>query len=93
MSNQLTYFQEYIEKVKGFVGKEKAEHIISKGLALVVAGSDDLANTYYGEHLEEFLYDIDTYTSFMASSAASFAMVRETNPLIQLFIYGLDHQS
>jgi hypothetical protein len=74
MSKQLTYFQEYIEKVKGFVGKEKAEHIISKGLAIVVAGSDDLANTYYGEHLEEFLYDIDTYTSFMASSAASFAM-------------------
>ncbi|XP_010477243.1 PREDICTED: GDSL esterase/lipase At1g20120 [Camelina sativa] len=74
MSKQLTYFQEYIEKVKGFVGKEKAEHIISQGLAIVVAGSDDLANTYYGEHLEEFLYDIDSYTTFMANSATSFAM-------------------
>ncbi|KAG2321120.1 hypothetical protein Bca52824_014333 [Brassica carinata] len=74
MSNQLTYFQEYIEKVKGFVGKEKAEHIISKSLAIVIAGSDDLANTYYGTHAEELLYDIDAYTSYMASSAASFAM-------------------
>lgn len=75
MSDQLTYFQEYIEKVKGFAGKEKADHIVSKSLALVIAGSDDLANTYYGSHAEEFLYDIDSYTSFMASSAASFAMV------------------
>ncbi|CAF1982501.1 unnamed protein product [Brassica oleracea] len=74
MSNQLTYFQEYIEKVKGFVGKEKAEHIISKSLAIVIAGSDDLANTYYGTHAEELLYDIDAYTSYMASSASSFAM-------------------
>ncbi|CAH8391079.1 unnamed protein product [Eruca vesicaria subsp. sativa] len=74
MSNQLTYFQEYIEKVKGFVGKEKADHIISKSLAIVIAGSDDLANTYYGTHAEELLYDIDAYTSYMASSAASFAM-------------------
>ncbi|VVA91954.1 unnamed protein product [Arabis nemorensis] len=74
MSDQLTYFQEYIEKVKGFVGKEKAKHIISKGLAIVIAGSDDLANTYYGTHAEEFLFDIDSYTSFMANSAASFAM-------------------
>ncbi|ESQ34784.1 hypothetical protein EUTSA_v10007776mg [Eutrema salsugineum] len=74
MSDQLTYFQEYIEKVKGFAGKEKAEHIISKSLAIVIAGSDDLANTYYGTHTEEFLYDIDSYTSFMATSAASFAM-------------------
>ncbi|KFK44138.1 hypothetical protein AALP_AA1G220000 [Arabis alpina] len=74
MSDQLTYFQEYIEKVKSFVGKEKADHIISKSLAIVIAGSDDLANTYYGTHAEEFLYDIDSYTSFMASSAASFAM-------------------
>lgn len=82
MAKQLTYFREYVDKVKGFVGKEKAEHIISKGLAIVVAGSDDLANTYYGEHLEEFLYDIDSYTTFIASSAASFAMVRETNSLI-----------
>lgn len=76
MADQLTYFQEYIEKVKGFAGKEKAEHIISKSLSIVIAGSDDLANTYYGTHAEEFLFDIDSYTSFMANSAASFAMVR-----------------
>ncbi|CAA7044652.1 unnamed protein product [Microthlaspi erraticum] len=80
MLDQLTYFQHYIERVKRLVGQEKTNHILAKGLAIVVAGSNDLAITYYGQGAQSLIYDVDYFTSVMANSAASFVM--------QLYGYG-----
>ncbi|XP_010498444.1 PREDICTED: anther-specific proline-rich protein APG-like [Camelina sativa] len=90
MLDQLTYFQDYIEKVNKVVrqeqtgevlaGLEKTNKIISKGVAIVVAGSNDLIITYFGSGAQRLKNDVDSYTTFIADSAASF--------VLQLYGYG-----
>lgn len=86
MLDQLTYFQQYIARVRRLVGQEKTDHLLAKGLAVVVAGSNDLAITYYGQGAQWLKYDINYFTSMMANSAASFVMVR-TSRLFHPFFF------
>ncbi|XP_057722733.1 GDSL esterase/lipase EXL3-like [Arachis stenosperma] len=72
MSDQLDMFREYIGKVKGIVGEERAKFIISNSLYVVVAGSDDIANTYFVAHARQLQYDIPAYTDLMLNSASNF---------------------
>ncbi|XP_057766108.1 GDSL esterase/lipase EXL3-like [Salvia miltiorrhiza] len=72
LSDQLKYFKEYIGKLKAAVGEDKSKYILSNSLYLVVAGSDDLANTYFTIGLRRIQYDIASYTDLMVSSASSF---------------------
>ncbi|KAJ8538248.1 hypothetical protein K7X08_014788 [Anisodus acutangulus] len=71
LSTQLNQFREYIGKLEGLVGEEEANYILENSLFLVVAGSDDLANTYFtaGIRLKQ---DIDSYTDLMAEKASEF---------------------
>ncbi|KAG7654931.1 GDSL lipase/esterase [Arabidopsis suecica] len=80
MLEQLTYFQRHIARVKRLVGEEKTDQLLAKGLSVVVAGSNDLAITYYGHGAQLLKDDIHYFTSKMANSAASFVM--------QLYEYG-----
>ncbi|CAM8878317.1 unnamed protein product [Rhodiola kirilowii] len=72
MSQQLNYFKEYTSKLKSLVGENQTNTIFTKGLFLVVAGSDDLANTYATSPLRRAKYNISAYTDFMANEAATF---------------------
>ncbi|XP_065880563.1 GDSL esterase/lipase EXL3-like [Euphorbia lathyris] len=72
LSEQLNYFKEYIEKVKGMVGEERAKFIIENSLYFVVAGSDDIANTYFVLRARKLQYDVPAYTQLMSDSAATF---------------------
>ncbi|XP_057974829.1 GDSL esterase/lipase EXL3-like [Malania oleifera] len=70
LSDQLNMFKEYTGKLKKIVGEEKTNDTLTRSLYLVVAGSDDIANTYYLiRHLE---YDIASYTDLTANLASSF---------------------
>ncbi|AEE29939.1 GDSL-like Lipase/Acylhydrolase superfamily protein [Arabidopsis thaliana] len=90
MLDQLTYFQDYIEKVNRLVRQEKSQYklaglektnqLISKGVAIVVGGSNDLIITYFGSGAQRLKNDIDSYTTIIADSAASF--------VLQLYGYG-----
>ncbi|MED6180793.1 GDSL esterase/lipase exl3 [Stylosanthes scabra] len=71
MSDQLDMFKEYIGKLKGIVGEERTNFIISNSLYVVVAGSDDIANTYFVVHAR-IEYDIPAYTDLMSNSATNF---------------------
>nr|GEV66315.1 GDSL esterase/lipase EXL3-like [Tanacetum cinerariifolium] len=71
-ADQLTQFKEYIEKLKGLVGEEKTSFILANSLFLVVAGSDDLANTYFTIGIRRLQYDIPSYAELMVSSASKF---------------------
>ncbi|KAI3945538.1 hypothetical protein MKW92_048998 [Papaver armeniacum] len=51
--------------------EKKAKSILSESVYLVVAGSDDLANTYYLSRLRNN-YDIPAYTDLMVQGASSF---------------------
>ncbi|KAH9759198.1 GDSL esterase/lipase EXL3 [Citrus sinensis] len=72
LSDQIEYFKDYIMKLKLLVGENKTNFILAKGLFLVVAGSDDIANTYFTLRARKLQYDIPAYTDLMANSASDF---------------------
>ncbi|CAL1355531.1 unnamed protein product [Linum trigynum] len=71
LSQQLRYFKEYTAKVKSMVGEKRAHFILGNAVYLVVAGSDDIANTYFLLRARSN-YDIPSYTSLMSDSASNF---------------------
>ncbi|KAL8514783.1 hypothetical protein ACS0TY_013748 [Phlomoides rotata] len=72
LRDQLEEFKEYVGKLKGGVGEESANKILSNSVFLVVAGSDDLANTYYTLGIRRLQYDISSYADFLVASASTF---------------------
>nr|KYP46313.1 GDSL esterase/lipase EXL3 [Cajanus cajan] len=72
MSDQLEMFKEYIGKLKNIVGEERANFILANSFYLVVAGSDDIANTYFIARVRQLQYDIPSYTDLMLNSASDF---------------------
>ncbi|KAK9165101.1 hypothetical protein Scep_000292 [Stephania cephalantha] len=72
LSVQINMFKEYIWRLKAMVGEERSASILSNSLYVVVAGSDDIANTYLGTPFRKFKYDIPAYTDLMVRGASSF---------------------
>ncbi|CAN4077026.1 unnamed protein product [Withania somnifera] len=72
LSTQLDHFKEYIGKLKELVGEKEATDILRNSLFLVVAGSDDLANTYFTVGIRRLQYDLIAYTDLMVSGASNF---------------------
>ncbi|KAK6781980.1 hypothetical protein RDI58_019776 [Solanum bulbocastanum] len=54
------------------LGEEEANDILRNSLFLVVAGSDDLANTYFTIGIRRLHYDINAYTHLMVSATSHF---------------------
>ncbi|KAJ8772584.1 hypothetical protein K2173_027761 [Erythroxylum novogranatense] len=71
LSDQLQYFWEYVGKLKMIAGEEKSNFIVANSIYLVVAGSDDIANTYFTLRARK-QYDVPAYTTFMADCAYRF---------------------
>ena len=46
MSQQLQYFKDYIGKLTGVAGEEKAKSIIANSLVLMSAGNNDIGVSY-----------------------------------------------
>lgn len=65
ISGQLKNFKEYIGKLKGVVGEEGANKVISKSLFLLSAGNNDLGINYSVLRVKK--YAISTYTSMLVS--------------------------
>lgn len=76
MDDQLKMFKEYIGKLKAMVGKERTNFILANSLFLVVAGSDDIANTYFTVGVRKLQYDVPAYTDLMVNYASSFIRVK-----------------
>lgn len=69
-------FKEYIGKLKGINGEETTNSTLAKSLFLVVAGSDDIANTYFAPGSIRRLQDtVPAYTDFMVNRASEFLTV------------------
>ena len=60
--------------MKNIVGEERKGFILAHSLFLLVAGSDDIANTYYVLRARPH-YDVDSYTTLMVNSASDFVNV------------------
>jgi len=75
MSEQIEMFKEYIGKLKQIVGVDRTNFILANSFFLVVAGSDDIANTYFVARARQLQYDIPAYTDLMCNSASDFVKV------------------
>lgn len=75
MSDQLEKFKEYILKLKAAVGKVRASFIIENSIHFVVAGSNDLATTYFTLPFRKRHYDISSYADFIVALASGFIKV------------------
>ncbi|WOG91486.1 hypothetical protein DCAR_0310735 [Daucus carota subsp. sativus] len=72
LPDQLGLFKEYISKLKALVGEERTNYILANSLFLLVAGSDDLANTYFTFGARRLQYDVPSYADLMVDSASTF---------------------
>ncbi|KAH0990633.1 hypothetical protein GBA52_002116 [Prunus armeniaca] len=72
LSDQLKQFKEYIKKLKAIAGEERANFIISNSLIFVVAGSNDISNTYFLTGMRKLEYDVPSYTDLMLNYASEF---------------------
>lgn len=68
-------FKEYIEKLKGVVGEEETNTIISESVYLVSAVTNDLVFTYFGVGLRRFQFNCTAYTDFLVALASQFLQV------------------
>uniref|UniRef100_A0A7N0SZY9 GDSL esterase/lipase EXL3 n=1 Tax=Kalanchoe fedtschenkoi TaxID=63787 RepID=A0A7N0SZY9_KALFE len=69
ISEQLDQFKEYKSRLDSLVGEDQANHIVSRALFGVVAGSNDLVNTYFSFGIRKHQYNISTYTTVLADFA------------------------
>ena len=68
-------FKEYIGKLKATVGQKRTNFILKNAIYLVVAGSDDIANTYFTIRIRKLQYDVPAYTDLMVKGAVDFVKV------------------
>ncbi|MED6137280.1 hypothetical protein PIB30_063631 [Stylosanthes scabra] len=72
ISGQVDLFKEYIGKLKGMVGEERANFIINNSFYIIVFGSNDISNTYFLSRIRQLQYDIPSYTNLLLQSASHF---------------------
>ncbi|XP_039115428.1 GDSL esterase/lipase At3g14820-like [Dioscorea cayenensis subsp. rotundata] len=72
VEEQLKFFDEYKEKLRGVAGDEKADSIISEALYIVCTGTVDFALTYFSTPFRSKHYDIPSYVELLVSSASTF---------------------
>ncbi|KAL6995878.1 hypothetical protein U1Q18_006012 [Sarracenia purpurea var. burkii] len=72
LSDQLELFKEYTAKLRGVVGEKITTTILANSLFLIVAGSNDVTNTFFNNPLRRLHYDVPSYTDLMLASASNF---------------------
>lgn len=68
-------FKDYIAKLEELVGHERTSALLSESLFMVVAGSNDITNTYFGMSLRKSQYDVSSYTDLLVTYASTFVKV------------------
>ncbi|KAL6995879.1 hypothetical protein U1Q18_006013 [Sarracenia purpurea var. burkii] len=72
LPDQLELLKEYIGKLKGVVGEKRTATIIGNSLFVIVAGSNDMTNTYFINPLRRLRFDVPSYTDFLLAFASDF---------------------
>lgn len=72
LSQQVQYYKEYQNKVRGIGGKVNATLIISGAIYLVSAGSSDFVQNYYVNPLLNKVYTADQFSDILMQSYGSF---------------------
>ncbi|XP_078438441.1 GDSL esterase/lipase At4g26790-like [Wolffia australiana] len=71
---EVAYFKEYIQRLKRYMGKAKAQRRLREAIYIVSIGTNDLLANYYtpGIHSRSPQFTIDQYQAFLISIADSF---------------------
>ncbi|KAH9803955.1 GDSL esterase/lipase [Citrus sinensis] len=69
---EMEYYKEYQEKLRGFLGNEKANKVIGEALYLVSIGTNDFLENYYVLPRRSSEYNIEEYQNFLAGIAKDF---------------------
>uniref|UniRef100_A0A7N0T4J7 Uncharacterized protein n=1 Tax=Kalanchoe fedtschenkoi TaxID=63787 RepID=A0A7N0T4J7_KALFE len=72
VSKQLIFFKEFIQKLKEQVGTSETDYIIRNSQYLIVAGSNDIAITYFTYRARERRFDVPSYVNFLIDHASNF---------------------
>ncbi|XP_057468673.1 GDSL esterase/lipase EXL3-like [Actinidia eriantha] len=72
LSDQIELFKEYVARLKGVVGEARTRTIVADSIYVVVAGSNDITNTYFNNPIRKLHFDVPSYTDLMVTSASSF---------------------
>ncbi|KAM3341630.1 GDSL esterase/lipase EXL3 [Capsicum galapagoense] len=75
LDGQLILFKEYIVKLTAIVGEDRKNEILANSLFMIVTGSNDITNTYFGLAIRRSSYDVSSYADLLVNSASSFVQV------------------
>lgn len=69
---EMEYYKEYQEKLRGYLGNEKATEVIGEALYLMSIGTNDFLENYYVLPRRSSEYNIKEYQNFLAGIAKDF---------------------
>ncbi|KAK4370217.1 hypothetical protein RND71_009692 [Anisodus tanguticus] len=72
MSQQIKYFEHYMEKLQGIIGEEKAQKIVSGALVVISAGTNDFIFNFYDIPTRRHQFNITGYQDFLQSQLQNF---------------------
>ncbi|XP_059309748.1 GDSL esterase/lipase At1g58430-like [Lycium ferocissimum] len=65
MRKQLEYFEEYLEKLRGFFGEKEKERIVKGALVIVSSGSNDFIFNFYDVPTRRIEFSMKEYQNFL----------------------------
>ncbi|KAK1570663.1 hypothetical protein Q3G72_005420 [Acer saccharum] len=69
---QIKLFRDYIRRIKGIVGEEKAKKIISGSLVVISAGTNDFIFSFYDIPTRRLAFSVGRYQDFLLDRLQSF---------------------
>ena len=69
---ELEYYKEYQEKLRAYLGQEKANEILSESLYLMSLGTNDFLENYYIFSGRSSQYTVPQYEDFLVGIAGNF---------------------
>ncbi|TXG49443.1 hypothetical protein EZV62_025318 [Acer yangbiense] len=72
VSKQIKLFRDYIRRIKGIVGEEKAKKIISGSLVVISAGANDFIFSFYDIPTRRLEFSVGGYQDFLLDRLQSF---------------------
>ncbi|GMJ10368.1 hypothetical protein like AT4G26790 [Hibiscus trionum] len=69
---EMEYYKEYQSKLRGYLGNDKANQLLSESLHLLSIGTNDFLENYYTFPTRSSQYPVDKYEDFLIGIAGNF---------------------
>ncbi|KAK2987037.1 hypothetical protein RJ640_004763 [Escallonia rubra] len=69
---ELEYYKEYQRRLKGYLGEENADQVISEALYLISLGTNDFLENYYVYPHRPSEYSVEAYQQYLVEIARNF---------------------